>query len=136
MSVKQVIVMRKDLGMNKGKLMAQANHAALGAFLNAMMGVEKPFIGVSDDIHVDVTIQKGTPLHEWLVQSFTKVTLAVHSEAELLELYTKAKEQNTPCALILDEGRTVFNTPTYTGLGIGPDSSESIDKITGHLSLY
>ena len=32
-NVKQIIVMRKDLNMRKGKIAAQARHASLGALL-------------------------------------------------------------------------------------------------------
>lgn len=38
---------------------------------------------------------------------------------------------------ITDVGRTEFNgVPTITALAIGPNKSEDIDKITGHLKLY
>lgn len=39
-------------------------------------------------------------------------------------------------ATVLNAGRAgKINKPTYTALAIGPDYSDKIDKITGHLKL-
>jgi PTH2 family peptidyl-tRNA hydrolase len=73
---------------------------------------------------------------EWLRESFTKITLGINSEEELLNLYKILELLNIPISLIQDAGHTEFHgIPTYTGIGIGPVNSDVIDKFTGNLKL-
>ena len=132
MSVKQVIVMRKDLGMRKGKMIAQGAHASVGALLS-MFDEYKTKNGFT---FYEVGFFKDSVLDEWLYGIFTKICVGVNSEAELLDIYDKVKETNLPVKLITDCGLTEFhNEPTNTCLCIGPAKSEDIDRFTGHLSL-
>ncbi|MGV8131711.1 MAG: aminoacyl-tRNA hydrolase [Candidatus Pacearchaeota archaeon] len=124
--VKQVVVMRKDLGMRTGKMVAQGCHAVLGLY--------KRYTELE---------AKGTPKPEAMRQweqdhehGFAKICLRVESEHELLELAHKARAMNIPCTIITDSGKTEFNNvPTITCMAIGPDYSDRIDQITGHLKL-
>ena len=125
MNTKQVIVMRKDLNMRKGKMIAQGSHASM-AFLTRRM----------------INEYKGYPIilwpaaQEWLDNSFVKICVSVDSEAELLEIAYKAKEAGLETHMITDAGLTEFGgIPTDTCVAIGPNYSEDIDKITGHLKL-
>ena len=131
METKQVIVIRKDLGMRKGKMIAQGAHASMKAILDLM--------DVSDwgpYVERSMVIQKHKPLYEWLEGQFTKVVLACNCELELLSYELLAKQAGLIHALIRDAGKTEFNgVPTYTALAIGPGPAEEIDKITGHLKL-
>lgn len=69
-------------------------------------------------------------------EGFIKIVVSVDSEQELLDLKKEADVSNIPNALILDNGLTEFGgIKTYTVLAIGPDQSEKIDNITGHLKL-
>ena len=123
--IKQVIVIRKDLNMRKGKMIAQGAHASLKVFLD-----RKQMVGR------DCVISLTDQMHEWINGIFTKICVSVDSEVELLDIYNRAKEDNLPVALIQDCGLTEFgNVPTYTCLAIGPDEIEKIDKITGGLKL-
>lgn len=73
---------------------------------------------------------------DWLQNSFKKICVRVNSEEELLSIYKKAQELNLEVHLITDSGLTEFNgIPTNTCLAIGPDLSEKIDLVTGHLEL-
>jgi PTH2 family peptidyl-tRNA hydrolase len=131
-AVKQLIIMRKDLGMHKGKLAAQASHASLGAFLKTTYNVQ--------DENGNITA-KGIPLsgivNEWLSGSFAKVVLAVHSEEELKSCYDLAVEKGFPAAYIVDNGTTVFhNVKTPTCVGIGPCRSEDLDACFSNLKLF
>jgi PTH2 family peptidyl-tRNA hydrolase len=112
--LKQVIVVRTDLKMGKGKLAAQVAHASLQAFLNCKNEEWKRL---------------------WLDSGAKKVVLKVKSLKELLEIYQKAKAAGLPVALIIDAGRTQLEPGTITCVGIGPAPSKLIDPITGHLKL-
>jgi len=124
---KQVIVVRKDLNMRKGKIAAQASHASLGAILNYQVNTEQDMMMLNID---------HPPVKEWLNGRFTKVCVSVDSEEELIDIYMKAMHNKVNVKLIKDAGLTEFGgVPTYTCLAIGPDYPENIDKITGHLKL-
>lgn len=148
--IKQVIVIRKDLKMRRGKEIAQGAHASI-AFLTKQLK-EKSFIL---DEHTKTNINQYEKIYGkwngslnlivylkevekfWLQESFTKICVTVNSEEELLDIEKKAKEANLECNLIIDSGATEFNRiKTATCLAIGPDYSEKIDKVTGHLKLY
>lgn len=144
METKQVIVLRKDLNMRKGKMVAQGAHAAMLAVLGEMsihaLGIEP----IQEWILHTNTIKD--PLHDWLADRFTKITVGVMSEDELFEIYKKALtvegivtgtvRMKMPCAIIQDAGKTEFHgEPTYTCAAIGPWWVDEIDAITGHLPL-
>lgn len=127
-TIKQVIVMRKDLKMQRGKEIAQGSHASM-AFLVDRLDIISVETG-----HVMLTkVQE-----EWVYNGrFTKVCVQVQSEAELDAVYEKAKAAGLEVHIITDSGATVFHgVPTKTCLAIGPDRDFEIDKITGHLKLY
>jgi len=129
--VKQVIVMRKDLGMRKGKMIAQGSHASLGSLLK-MARREESEIGVK----IEFNFPADSVLDKWLNGVFTKVCVYVESEQDLNEIKAKCEAAGIPNSLILDAGLTEFHgVPTKTCLGIGPWWSSEIDKITGSLPL-
>ncbi len=127
MSVKQVIVIRRDLKMRRGKEIAQGAHASMAALLQGMT------LNADGSVRLPVWPEART----WLESAFTKITVKVHSEAELLAVRDKAVAAGIPHALIQDAGRTEFHgVPTYTALAVGPASSEGLEPVTGDLSLY
>ncbi len=125
MDAKQVIVMRKDLGMRKGKMIAQGAHAAMKALLDR---------GGADDDRF--TFAMTPAMTAWLGGRFTKVCVAVGSEVELDEIHARALAAGLPCALIVDAGKTEFHgVPTRTCLAVGPAWADEVDAITGGLPL-
>lgn len=128
MATKQVIVIRKDLRMRRGKEIAQGAHAAM-AFITRRVDtvvypgrIYKPFTDA----------QK-----EWLATSFRKVCVRVNSETELMNIKDVAEANGLEVHLITDSGLTEFGgVPTPTCLAIGPDYDERIDVVTGGLELY
>ena len=127
-AVKQIIVIRKDLNMRKGKMVAQACHASLGALLTMFEKNEYP----DDRYKYSVTLNK------WLNGIFTKICLYVNSEDELISLYDRIRQENSniPCVMIEDSGLTEFHgIKTKTCIGIGPYWSHEIDKFTSNLPL-
>jgi PTH2 family peptidyl-tRNA hydrolase len=126
MSHKQVIIVRKDLNMRKGKMVAQGAHASLAAILNQMPTVD----GVK---FLDLNDKRVGP---WVTGMFKKICVSVNSEQELLDLHKAAVEAKIINSLIQDSGLTEFGgIPTYTTVAIGPDFEEKIDAITKHLPL-
>ena len=117
--VKQVLIIRKDLGMRKGKFAVQAAHAAIQALLNDTL-----------------QLKTDTALLEWFASGQRKICVYVNSEQELIELYKKALSKKLRCSLITDSGITEFNgQPTKTAVAIGPNDADVIDEITSSLPL-
>ncbi|MEM1619063.1 MAG: peptidyl-tRNA hydrolase Pth2 [Desulfurococcaceae archaeon] len=114
--MKQVIVVRTDLKMSKGKLAVQVAHASLMAAFEAYHNFREWFI-------------------EWWREGQKKVVLKVDSEKELLELYNKVLDKRLPVALVADAGLTELPPGTTTALAIGPAPDHRVDEITGHLKL-
>lgn len=131
--VKQIIVMRRDLNMRKGKMIAQGAHASMKVILDKFNILER----TTEDTTYTITLNNDSPIKQWLFdKKFTKITVSVNSELELLEIYYKAKELLIPCSLIEDLGLTEFNgVPTKTCCAIGPFWSDEIDQITKQLQL-
>ena len=124
---KQVIVMRKDLNMRKGKMIAQGAHASLRVILRA---------GSADPDGRTYSIAMTPPMAAWLTGRFTKVCVSVDSEAALDEVVARAEAAGVPVSLITDAGATEFHgVPTKTCCAVGPAWVEDVDAITGGLSL-
>lgn len=135
MPSKQVIVMRKDLKMRRGKEIAQGGHATC-SFLVRMLQVMENDWNENCEINAPSTYFSKAEW-EWCSSLFKKVTVQVNSEDELVQIYIAAKKANLQAHLITDSGLTEFNgVPTKTCCAIGPDEESKIDPITGHLSLY
>ena len=127
---KQVIVLRKDLKMRKGKMIAQGAHASFAA---AMGPKHSNFFGLVWRV---LRMIANREIRGWLSSRFAKIAVSVDSEDELLAIYEQAKEAGMVCALIQDAGFTEFKgVPTYTAVAVGPSLIEKIDAITGELKL-
>ena len=113
---KMVIVVRTDIKMSKGKVAAQAGHAAVSASEYARKN--RP--------------EWWTP---WINEGQCKIAVKAKSEPEILELERKARNAGLPVALIVDRGLTEIPPNTITCLGIGPAPANKMDAITGQLSL-
>ena len=115
-SYKMVIVVRTDIKMSKGKIAAQAGHAAVSAAEYA---------------------RKNRPewWNPWLSEGQCKIAVKSKSEQEINELERKARNAGLPVALIVDRGLTEIPPSTTTCLGIGPAPANKVDVITGNLSL-
>jgi peptidyl-tRNA hydrolase, PTH2 family len=126
--VKQVIVIRRDLHMRRGKEIAQGSHASSGwlaDIVTAQLAAPESEISMSEAAKV------------WLTTSHRKITLQTHSEDELISLAERSRAAGLLTHLIQDSGKTEFNgVPTYTALAIGPDLAVDVDAITGQLSIY
>lgn len=111
--MKQVILVRQDLKLPKGKLAAQVAHASVEAALNSP----------KDRLSV------------WRGTGGKKVVLKVKDERELLQFQRLAGQNKLVSALITDAGHTVVEPGTITCLGIGPDEESKIDLLTAKLKM-
>lgn len=123
--IKQLIVIRRDLGMRRGKEIAQGAHAAM-AFLTKKI-----------DATGKIVSQISKEELAWITGSFTKVVVQVPGWYELIDVLDLARSHNLEANLIIDSGATEFNgAPTATALAIGPADSEILDPLFGNLKLY
>jgi PTH2 family peptidyl-tRNA hydrolase len=133
--VKQVIIIRKDLHMRRGKEVSQGAHASIAWLTGRVSAGRWKTIPGHDDV---VSIFALTPAEwAWVEGNFRKICVIVNSEQELLDVYNQAKDAGLVAELIEDSGLTEFHgQPTFTAVAIGPDYDEKIDPVTGHLVLY
>lgn len=137
---KQMIVMRRDLKMRKGKIAAQSGHACVEATLMALVREGRcGQLGLVGDSWVGLAHAEDdrSPLTDWFDAGVAKVCVYVDSEEELLDLATRGRELGFAVALVCDAGHTEFHgEPTYTCLAFEPLPAEKIDPLTGGLPLY
>ncbi|MFQ6051959.1 MAG: peptidyl-tRNA hydrolase Pth2 [Candidatus Hydrothermarchaeota archaeon] len=116
MEVKQVILIRRDLEISKGKLCVQVAHGSVGAALVS---------------------QKRFPSYfkKWIDGGQKKVVLTCKDLDEILSIKKISDEKFLPNYLVRDAGLTELPPGTVTSLAIGPFSSKKIDSITGSLPL-
>jgi len=110
---KQVIVVRDDLRLSRGKLAVQVAHASI-------MGYE---------------ISEKNLREKWRREGQKKVVLKVSDVKELMMIYEKARKAGLATAYVRDAGLTEIPPGTITAVVIGPEKSEKIDRITGNLPL-
>ncbi len=115
--IKQVIILRKDLKMTKGKAAVQASHAAVAAAVQSQR-------------------KSPTIFNNWWNGGQMKIVLAVESEAELDEIENKLRRTGVIVSKINDAGRTQLPPNTATALGIGPHTQIDVERITSTLKLY
>ncbi len=138
---KQMIVMRRDLRMRKGKIAAQAGHACVEATLMALVREGRlDQLRVAPDeswVYLEGGAHEPSPLSDWFDAGVAKVCVYVDSEEELLRVAEEGRERGFAVALVRDAGLTEFHgEPTYTCLAFEPLHANQVDPITGGLPLY
>ncbi len=127
---KQVIIIRKDLKMPRGKIATQAAHVSNLPLIGNYSINKGDFKVFNESSCNPETIQN------WISDGARKITLAVNSEEELNNLFEQAKEKGYFTGRVTDRGYTCFNGKSVvTAISIGPQLSESLDLMTGHLKL-
>ena len=111
--MKQVILVRHDLKLPKGKLAAQVGHAAVDAMTKTSQHIVK----------------------DWLASGGKKIVLKIKDLKELKKYEKDAKKLKLTTAVIQDAGLTAVEPGTITCIAIGPDDDDKIDKVTGHLKM-
>ena len=122
--IKQVIIIRRDLKMRRGKEIAQGSHASM-MWLSERIQKFFPHAVLSKEEW------------DWIKGTFTKVVCQIDSEESLKEVHQKALDAGLTSHIVIDSGKTEFNgVPTPTAVAIGPNEAEKIDEITKTLKLY
>lgn len=137
MSVQQVLVFRRDLKkLRSGKHYSQAGHAAM-MFLAERMKPKEGHVVIYEGDRKLFNVLLTPEEVEWFSGKFTKISLAVDGEQEMLELYAKALEAGLTTHKVVDAGLTEFaGVPTLTCIAIGPHEKAKMDPLTGGLSLF
>lgn len=133
---KQMVVVREDLQMPLGKLLAQVGHAVLAPVFNAMAkDIYNPGNREGEEWYYrySILVKPDSAFEAWKEGRFTKVVVVVNSKDELKEVYEKASNLSFRC-LITDAGFTIFKEPTLTVASLLGWSDE-LQPITGHLKL-
>jgi PTH2 family peptidyl-tRNA hydrolase len=115
---KQVILIRQDLKLPKGKLAAQAAHASVTATLKQLSAN-----GDRDAVRF------------WNAQGMKKIAVKVADEKELYKFIQQAKDKGLVTSVITDAGKTVVAPGTVTCGAIGPDEEDAVDSIAGDIPL-
>ena len=118
--LKMVFLVRQDLKMKAGKIAAQVAHAALGLY---------------DDIIFGNNQYQQEALDFWVTYGQKKIVLKVPNLETMNNALNQCKQANIANCLITDAGCTQIPPGSKTVLGIGPDKSEKINKITGTFKL-
>jgi len=109
--MKLVILMRTDIKMGKGKMIAQAIHAAVGA-----------------------TSKRNWKYLKWRLTGEKVVVLKADIET-INKKIKQCKKQGIRTYEVIDAGRTQVKPGTKTCVAIGPDDDEKVDKICSDLKL-
>ena len=112
--LKMVFLVRLDLKMGAGKIAAQVAHAAIGLYDDIMNG--------DDEYHIEA-------LNYWNTFGAKKIVLKCDNYETMKQVAIQAKQSQLPFILISDAGHTQIPAGSVTVLGIGPDSSEKINKL-------
>ena len=118
--LKMVFLVRQDLKMKAGKIAAQVAHAALGLYDDIIFGNNK---------------YRQEALDFWVNYGQKKIVLKVPNLETINNALKQCKNADIQYCLITDAGCTQIPPGSKTVLGIGPDTSEKINKITGTFKL-
>lgn len=112
---KEVIGLMKG---NRGKLVAQAGHAYLHAFWDACIVIPEVAEKYCNS------------------QAAAKIALVVDTTKELEIIYNRFYVDHMyGLTKVVDSGRTCFNEPTFTFVGVGPITSEDFERIAPGLKV-
>jgi len=113
---KQVLVVRLDLDMGRGKIAVQCAHAAISAAEEAR-----------NQLH--------SWWQSWIEEGQLKVALRVPDLGSILDLERKGRAKGIPVQVVKDKGLTQIPPGTITCLGLGPAPAALVDSLTGNLPL-
>ena len=125
MVIKCVIVIRNDLNMRKGKMIAQGGHAIqyiMQEYIRYLTGLWSP--------EIDHRISE---IESWMNDYDSRKIVVQATLAEIQEIISKCYD--APITQVIDKGYTDVPSNTLTCIALGPTEGDIIDKYTGGLKL-
>ena len=122
-NVKQVIVVRKDLRLKRGKIASLAAHAAM-QFIIDNNESERP-----DELQVKLSQQEI----QWLKSSSTKDIVGIDSHDALSSLVLRAELNGVNVYSVFDKSCKPDEIPQLLCAAFGPDEEDQIAEIIGSL---
>lgn len=119
--VRMALVVRSDLGMQKGKVAAQCAHAAVTCYRLMSEPESQAY--------------NEPMLNRWFQGGQAKIALKCGDKDQMDLLFAKALSLNINAYVIHDAGRTQIPAGSATVLGLGPAPKSVLDKVTGDLRL-
>ena len=116
MSFKMCVLVREDLKMSKGKVLAQVSHTIVDATVKAYTQTQLFF--------------------KWRADGEKIVILKVPNEKTLMYIMNIAQRKGVNCGYTVDAGLTEVLPGTKTVGFVGPNFEDKVDKLTGQLKLY
>ena len=110
------ILVRSDIKMSKGKVLAQVSHAVVDATVKAYA--------------------RSTIFYKWQQDGEKIVVLKVPNEKTLDTIMEIAGRKKVHNGIVIDAGLTEISSGTKTVGYVGPDYDTKIDKLVGQLKLY
>jgi PTH2 family peptidyl-tRNA hydrolase len=140
--LKQVIVVRKDLGMPTGKTATMVAHASMKWLADKY--ASKRALSLRGLPEVDTIVTFTSDQLQWLTeldpgiehtgqQSFAKIVVFVSSEEELLAVQRKAEARGLTIGTAHDSGFSHNPIGTFVAIAVGPHWPESFEGVTDHL---
>ena len=110
------ILVRSDIKMSKGKVLAQVGHAVVDATVKAYA--------------------RSTIFYKWQQDGEKIVVLKVPNEKTLDTIMEIAGRKKVHNGIVIDAGLTEISPGIKTVGYVGPDYDTKIDKLVGQLKLY
>lgn len=123
-------ILRTDIDMPIGKLLAQSGHA----FSDSLKSAEINYPEIYSNYRVWSNEEKTA------FNGGAKVCMKAKNADQLIKAYNIARNAGIPCALIVDKGHILpphfDGNPIITALGIGPCSQEDAKQITKRFTCF
>jgi PTH2 family peptidyl-tRNA hydrolase len=145
--MRQIIIVRKDLNMNSGKLAAQVAHASLAFISNAIRNCVE-CSSLSQNYLISLKIPKDV-YEQWFCGIFTKTVCEAKNHRQIMKAISIAEEiglkEGTDFFLIKDACLTDLEPEeidengqgrTLTCIGFRPLDDETAWKISKKFQLY
>ena len=145
MGYRQVIIVRKDLNMSAGKLMAQACHASMAFLTRAIRDKASYWTCDEDSFVVSEPEFKKEMFDEWFLGAFTKTVCEAKNKNKLMKAVEIAEElglkEGEDYFLIRDNCLTELEPEdedgrTLTAIGFAPLEDEVAHKISKKFQLF
>ncbi len=111
---KCILLIRNDIKMSKGKVIAQCGHA---------------IVNMMNDIN------KKTK-KEWMNQGEKIVSVKAPTIDDIYQIQDICKKNKIYSYIVRDAGKTQVNPDTETVCIIGPEKEDILNQFTNHLKLY